>query len=62
NIQMMVLAKIKTMFERFDVRVPLAEAYKLHDLDTLALIENRTYEEDVEVVSGYIAYSNKWNL
>ncbi|CYU24736.1 GTPase HflX [Streptococcus suis] len=62
HIQMMVLAKIKTMFERFEVRVPLAEAYKLHDLATLALIEHRTYEEDVEVVSGYIASSNKWKL
>ncbi|WP_155963250.1 GTPase HflX [Streptococcus ruminantium] len=62
HIQMMVLAKIKTMFEPFEVRVPLTQAYQLHDLSALALIDKRSYEDDVEVVSGYIASTNKWKL
>lgn len=62
HIQMMVLEKIKTMFEPFEIRVPLTQAHQLHDLSTLALIDKRSYEDDVEVVSGYIASTNKWKL
>ncbi|MBY5034916.1 GTPase HflX [Streptococcus gallolyticus] len=62
HIQMMVLAKIKTMFERFDLRVPLAQSYRLHELGKIALIDKREYEEDVEVISGYISPDNKWKL
>ncbi|CRH91914.1 putative GTP-binding protein [Chlamydia trachomatis] len=62
HIQMMVLAKIKTMFERFDLRVPFAQSYRLHDLGKIALIDKREYQEDVEVISGYISPDNKWKL
>lgn len=62
HIQMMVLAKIKTMFERFDLRVPFAQSYHLHDLGKIALIDKREYQEDVEVISGYISPDNKWKL
>lgn len=62
HIQKMVLAKIKTMFERFEIQVPLSQNYKLHDLEKIALIEQREYSEDVEMISGYIARENKWKL
>lgn len=62
HIQMMVLAKIKTMFERFDLRVPFAQSYRLHDLGKIALIDKQEYQEDVEVISGYISPDNKWKL
>lgn len=62
HIQMMMLAKIKTMFEPFEIRVPLAKSYQLHELSTVALVEKRVYEDDVEIVSGYIAPNNKWKL
>ena len=32
HIQMMMLAKIKTMFAPFEIKVPLSESYRLHDL------------------------------
>ncbi len=62
HIQSVILAKIKTMFEPFRIKVPLAESYKIHDLASLALIDKRSYEEDVEVITGYIAPQHKWKL
>ncbi|MGT2911879.1 GTPase HflX [Streptococcus cameli] len=62
HIQMMVLAKIKTMFEPFTIKVPLAQTYRLHELANTVLIDKREFQEDVEVVSGYIAPDNKWRL
>lgn len=62
HIQMMVLAKLKTMFVPFEVKVPLAQSYRLHDLAKIALIDKREYVDDVEIVKGSIAESNKWKL
>ncbi len=62
HIQMMVLAKIKTMFVPFDIKVPLSQTYRLHDLSTIALIEKREYTDNLEHLTGYIAENNKWKL
>ena len=62
QIQMMMLAKIKTMFAPFEIRVPLSESYRLHDLAKISLIEKREYSDDKEIVSGYIAENMKWKL
>ncbi|MER0123793.1 GTPase HflX [Streptococcus sp. ZJ93] len=62
HIQMMVLAKIKTMFETFEIRVPLKDSYKIHDLGRIALIDKRLYEDDVEIIKGYISKKDKWKL
>lgn len=62
HIQMMMLAKIKTMFVPFEIKVPLSESYRLHDLAKISLIEKREYSEDKEIVSGYIAENMKWKL
>lgn len=62
HIQMMVLAKIKTMFVPFDIKVPLSQTYRLHDLSTITLVDKREYVDDVEHITGYIAENNKWKL
>lgn len=62
HIQMTLLAKLKTMFVPFEVKVPLAQSYRLHDLAKIALIDKREYVDDVEIVKGSIAESNKWKL
>ena len=62
HIQMMMLAKIKTMFVPFEVKVTLSESYRLHDLAKISLIEKREYSDDKEIVSGYIAENMKWKL
>lgn len=62
HIQMMILAKIKTLFEPFEIRVPLKDSYKIHDLGRICLIDKRFYEDDVEIIKGYIAKEHKWKL
>lgn len=62
HIQMMVLAKIKTMFTPFEIKVPISESYRLHDLASISLIESREYVDDMEIMTGYIAENNKWKL
>lgn len=62
HIQMMIIAKIKTMFEPFEIRVPLKDSYQLHDLGRVSLIDSRSYEGDWEIIKGYIAKEYKWKL
>lgn len=62
HIQMMVIAKLKTLFTPFEIRVHVADSYKLHDLARLALIEERRYEGEIEVIKGYISEANRWRL
>lgn len=62
HIQMMVLAKLKTLFTPFEIKVPLADSYKLHDLGKVALIKERVYEEDVEIIKGHINPDYAWKL
>lgn len=62
HIQMMIIAKIKTMFEPFEIRVPLKDSYQLHDLGRVSLIDSRSYEGDCEIIKGYIAKEYKWKL
>lgn len=62
HIQMMIIAKIKNMFEPFEIRVPLKDSYQLHDLGRVSLIDSRSYEGDCEIIKGYIAKEYKWKL
>lgn len=62
HIQMMIIAKIKTMFEPFEIRVPLKDSHQLHDLGRVSLIDSRSYEGDCEIIKGYIAKEYKWKL
>lgn len=62
HIQMMLLAKIKTMFTPFEITAPLSQAYRLHDLACNSLIEKREYRDGKEWLSGYIAENNRWRL
>ena len=40
----------------------IRDSYRTHDLETVAIIDQREFEEDVEVIQGYIAEKNKWKL
>ena len=62
QIQTLLVDKLKELFLPFSLRIPFAKSYRIHDLETIAIIENRSYEEDGELVTGYIAEKNKWRL
>ena len=62
NLQALFLEKIKDIFEVFTLRVPFSKSYKIHDLESVAILEERDYQEDGEVITGYISEKNKWRL
>lgn len=61
-LQNALLNKMRELFVPFRIRVSPSKAYKLHELESLAIIDKRGYLEESEMISGYIAEKNKWRL
>ena len=61
-LQNALLNKMRELFVPFRIRVSPSKAYKLHELENLAIIDKREYLEESEMISGYIAEKNKWRL
>ena len=61
-LQEALLNKMRELFVPFRIKVSPSKAYKLHELESLAIIDKREYLEESEMISGYIAEKNKWRL
>ncbi|WP_270523386.1 GTPase HflX [Streptococcus anginosus] len=61
-LQNALLNKMRELFVPFRIRVSPSKAYKLHELESLAIIDKREYLEESKMISGYIAEKNKWRL
>ena len=61
-LQEALLNKMRELFVPFRIKVSPSKAYKLHELESLAIIDKREYLEESEILSGYIAEKNKWRL
>ena len=61
-MQQVLLERMKELFLPFTIKVAPSKAYKIHDLEKVAIIGHREYIDDVEVISGWIAEKNKWKL
>ncbi|GGE32381.1 GTPase HflX [Streptococcus himalayensis] len=61
-LQDLIVEKIKELFQPFRIQVGFEKAYKIHELEKIALLEKREYKDDKEEISGYIAEKNKWKL
>ena len=61
-LQNALLNKMRELFVPFRIRVSPSKAYKLHELESLSIIDKREYLEESETLSGYIAEKNKWRL
>ena len=61
-LQNALLNKMRELFVPFRIKVSPSKAYKLHELESLAIIDKREYLEESETISGYIAEKNKWRL
>ena len=61
-LQEALLDKMRELFVPFCIKVGSSKAYKLYELENLAIIDKREYVEESEVISGYIAEKNKWRL
>ena len=61
-LQETLLNKMRELFVPFRIKVSPSKAYKLHELESLSIIDKREYLEESETLSGYIAEKNKWRL
>lgn len=61
-LQEALLNKMRELFVPFWIKVSPSKAYKLHELESLSIIDKREYLEESETLSGYIAEKNKWRL
>ncbi|MBG9366577.1 GTPase HflX [Streptococcus sp. NLN64] len=62
ELKEIILNKLKVLWQPFEIRLPLSKQYKLHELEELALIGKREYDQEGLTVSGWIAEKNKWRL
>lgn len=62
KLQDILLEKMQELFQPFTIQVPFEQAYRIHELETMAILTERSYEETGEVITGYIALKNAWRL
>lgn len=62
KLQDILLKKMQELFQPFTIQVPFEQAYRIHELETMAILTERSYEETGEVLTGYIAPKNAWRL
>lgn len=61
-LRCLIIDEIRHIFDEFSIKVHQNQAYKLYDLNKLALLDSYIFEEEYEEISGYIAHKNKWRL
>ena len=62
KLQDILLEKMQELFQPFTIQVPFDQAYRIHELETIAILAERSYEETGEVITGYITPKNAWIL
>ena len=62
KLQEILVEKMQELFHPFTIQVPFDQAYRIHELETIAILAERSYEETGEVITGYIASKNAWRL
>ena len=62
KLQDILLEKMQELFQPFTIQVPFEQAYRIHELETMAILTERSYEEPGEVITGFIAPKNAWRL
>ena len=62
KLQDILLEKMQELFQPFTIQVPFEQAYRIHELETMAILTERSYEETGEVITGFIAPKNAWRL
>ena len=62
KLQDILLEKMQELFHPFTIQVPFDQAYRIHELETIAILAERSYEETGEVITGYIAPKNACRL
>lgn len=61
-LRRLIINEIREIFEPFSIRVHQNQAYKLYDLNKIALLDRYDFVEEYEKITGYINPKNKWRL
>lgn len=61
-LRRLILNEVRELFEPFSIRVHQSQAYKLYDLNKIALLDRYDFAEEYETITGYINPKNKWRL
>ncbi len=61
-LRRLIINEIREIFEPFSIRVHQNQAYKLYDLNKIALLDRYDFAEEYETITGYINPKNKWRL
>ena len=61
-LRRLIINEIREIFEPFSIRVHPNQAYKLYDLNKIALLDRYDFVEEYENITGYINPKNKWRL
>lgn len=61
-LRRLILNEVRDLFEQFSIRVHQSQAYKLYDLNKIALLDRYDFAEEYETITGYINPKNKWRL
>lgn len=61
-LRRLIINEIREIFEPFSIRVHQSQAYKLYDLNKIALLDRYNFAQEYETITGYINPKNKWRL
>lgn len=61
-LRRLIINEIREVFEPFSIRVHQSQAYKLYDLNKIALLDRYDFAQEYETITGYINPKNKWRL
>ena len=61
-LRRLIINEIREIFEPFSIRVHPNQAYKLYDLNIIALLDRYDFAEEYETITGYINPKNRWRL
>lgn len=61
-LRRLIINEIREIFEPFSIRVHQSQAYKLYELNKIALLDRYDFAQEYETITGYINPKNKWRL
>ncbi|EHI68755.1 GTP-binding protein HflX [Streptococcus ictaluri 707-05] len=62
QLRRLLIDQIRDLFDPFSIKVHQDKAYKLYDLNKVALLDSYSFDIEIEEISGYISPKNRWRL
>ncbi len=62
QLRNLIIDQIRDIFIPFSLKVHQDKAYKLYELNKVALLDKYSFDDEVEEITGFISSYNKWRL